>query len=108
MASSLAVCEALAYAYALRPNERPRDPVYGDDFPGLVSRATCPDIRIEPPAAPQSRVAAVAATAAIALVAVAGIYMAFRSKKPELEPEPMPPPWRPPLRPPSRPFRYEL
>jgi len=110
-ARNLAVCEALAHAYALRPNERPRDPVYGDDFPGLVSGVTCSDFRIEPPAVPRNLAAAVAATAAIALVAAAGVYVAFRSKtepEPEPRPEPMPSPWRPPLRPPPRPFRYSL
>lgn len=103
-AKNLAVCEALAYAYALRPNERPRDPVYGDDFPGLAWGFSCPDIRIDPPIVVPSRgkIAAVVVVATTLVAAVGyGVYRAARSKPSDR----LIPPWRPP---PSRPFRYTI
>ena len=57
-----AVQTALAQAYAMRPGERPRDPVYGDDYPPGFSRIT-------PPASPPSGAPAVLAAAVLAAAA---------------------------------------
>ena len=58
-----AVQTALAQAYAMRPGDRPRDPVYGDDYPPGFSRIT-------PPASPPSGAPAVLGAAFLAFVAV--------------------------------------
>jgi hypothetical protein len=41
-AKQQAVCDALALAYSMRPNERPSDPVYGLDYPGHTVEFACP------------------------------------------------------------------
>lgn len=64
-ASSPAVQDAIARAYAMRPGEQPRDPVYGDDYYAVTP--------VTPPAnSPASGSPLLVAAGAIVLTAVAG------------------------------------
>jgi len=68
--ASPAVQQALASAYAMRPGERPADPVYGDDW-STAGRLSVPRVAPLP---------YVAAAAAVTLAAVAG-YAALERRR---------------------------
>lgn len=84
-----AVVNALARAYALRPNERPRDPVYGDDY----RSAPAPFVEPVTPPAPRSDTSPVlVAVGALALTAAAG-FAVYRGRRGLRQPEPRPEPF---------------
>ena len=68
-ARSPVVLDALARAYALRPSERPRDPVYGDDY-----------VLVSPPILRSSGAPVVLMASALALAAAAGYAASARRK----------------------------
>jgi len=79
-ANSPAVSNALARTYALRPNERPLDAVYGEDYPA-----------IRPPIKVRSRGILMAITIGGVIVGAAyGAYRLFALREPERLPEPEP------------------
>jgi hypothetical protein len=107
---NLSFCERLSYAYSLRPGERPRDPIYGDDFPNRTWGFSCPDMRVEPPALARRSKAPVVAAVTIVVVTAYGLYKAFSHKpEPDRRIPPRPPPRRipPPPPRPRPPPRYD-
>jgi len=76
-AQSPAVRDAIARAYAMRPGERPRDPVYGDDYALAMPRP--PLVRPRPTPA----LFAIGALALTAGAAYAAAAYAIRRREPE-------------------------
>lgn len=74
-ASAPAVVDAIARAYAMRPSERPRDPVYGEDFATADPFAT-----VTPPTRASSSSAVFATVGALALTAAAG-FAAYQGRQ---------------------------
>jgi hypothetical protein len=75
-ASTFGVQDALARTYALRPNERPRDPVYGDDWTFASPPQPQPVVR-----PPTQRPSIVGPLAGAAVLAVAAGYATLHERR---------------------------